>query len=418
VGGPRSFNRGISFVAAFVLKERAPMTRRAETARDGSSRGVLFGRRFTLCTLFGFRLNLDVSWLFLVLLVTWSLAAGFFPMRVPGLTPVIYWSMGIAGTVGLMASLVFHELSHSLVARRFGMRIRGITLFIFGGVAEMTDEPPSAMAELLMALAGPAASLVLSALLYALALIGVTAGAPVAFNVVTVYLSLINLALAVFNLVPAYPLDGGRVLRALLWRWKNDIRRATRLAAAAGSGFGFLLMAMGFFAAIVGHDVITGVWWFIIGLFLHSAARAAYMQVMMRDLLCNTMAAALMTAYPITVPPGITLAALVEDFIYAHHHQQFPVVDHGRLVGVVGAREVRSVPRGQWAVQSVAEVMAPCTDANCIDAHTPAQRALSLMNETGNTRLAVTDRGQLVGILTLKDLLRVIALRLDLETRG
>lgn len=394
------------------------MARRAQATGHDSNRGVLFGRRLTLCTLFGFRLNLDVSWLFLVLLVTWSLAAGFFPARVPGLTPATYWSMGIAGTIGLMASLVFHELSHSLVARRFGMRIRGITLFIFGGVAEMTDEPPSATAELLMALAGPAASLVLGALFYAVASIGVAAAAPMAFNVVAAYLGLINLMLAVFNLVPAYPLDGGRVLRALLWGWKNDIRWATRLAAAAGSGFGFVLMAMGLFAVIIGHDLITGLWWFVIGLFLHSAARASYTQVMIRDVLGNTTAAALMTADPITVSPEITLAALVENFIYTYHHEQFPVVDHGRLLGMVGAREARGVPRGEWAARSVSEVMAPRTDVNCIDARTPAQRALSLMNETANTRLAVTDHGQLVGILTLKDLLRVIALRIDLEGRG
>jgi CBS domain-containing protein len=250
------------------------------------------------------------------------------------------------------------------------------------------------------------------------AAIGVATGAPVAFNVVVAYLSLINLALAVFNLVPAYPLDGGRVLRALLWRWKNDIRRATRLAAAAGSGFGFLLMAMGIFAVIVGHDVVTGLWWFVIGLFLQGAARASYMQVMARDMLGNTTVAALMTADPITVPPDFTLAAFVEDFIYTYHHEQFPVVDHGRLIGMVGAREVRRVPRGEWAARSVAEVMAPCTDVNCIDAGRPAQRALGLMNETGNTRLAVTEQGRLVGILTLKDLLRVIALRIDLEGRG
>ena len=387
-------------------------------ATGGSDRGVLFGRRVTLCTLFGFRLNLDVSWLFLVLLVTWSLAAGFFPARAPGLSPAIYWSMGIVGAIGLMASLVFHELSHSLVARRFGMRIRGITLFIFGGVAEMTDEPPSAVAELLMALAGPAASLVLGILFYTLAALGAAAGAPAAFAVVAAYLGLINLALAVFNLVPAYPLDGGRVLRAVLWGWKGDIRWATRLAAAAGSVFAFLLMAMGLFAAIVGHDLIAGVWWFVIGLFLHGAARASYLDILTRDLLGTATAADLMTAAPVTVPPELSLADLVEHFIYAYHHEQFPVVGPGGLLGMVGAREVKLRPRAEWATRRVAEVMTPCTAANCVDARTPAPQALRLMNESGNSRLAVTDRGDLVGILTLKDLLGLIALKLDLERGG
>ena len=233
--------------------------------------GMFFGRRMTLFTLLGFRVQLDMSWLFLALLVTWSLAKGFFPIEAPGLPAATYWWMGIAGTIGLLFSLVLHELSHSLVARRYGMTIRGITLFIFGGVAELADEPPSAKAELWTALAGPAMSLLIAVLFTAIGGLGGESRWPPPAVGVAAYLGTINFALAGFNLVPAYPLDGGRVLRAALWRWKGDLHWATRQASRVGGGFAFLLMAAGALQLINGN-FIGGVWWFLIGLFLRNAS--------------------------------------------------------------------------------------------------------------------------------------------------
>jgi len=388
---------------------------REGTARDDpSAKDAWRGHRFTLFSLFGFKVRVDISLVFLALLVTWSLASAVFPPQLPGLERATYWWMGVAGTIGLFFSLIFHELSHSLVARRYGLPIRGITLFIFGGVAEMSDEPPSAKAEFWMALAGPAASILLALLAWALAGLGAAAGVPEPVTAVVRYLALINAVLAVFNLVPAYPLDGGRVLRAALWWRRGDIVAATRTAARAGSTFALILMGMGVLQVVTGNFV-GGIWFFLIGMFLRSAARGSYMDILTRGMLAGAPVRRFMTRDPVTVPPGITLQALVEDYVYAHHHEQFPVVDGERLIGSVGVRQLKATPRESWPHRTVAEIAEPSSDVNTVDAETDAAKALSLMTRSGRSRLLVTERGRLVGILALKDLLAILSLKIELE---
>ncbi len=388
---------------------------RAGTARDdASAKDAWRGHRFTLFSLFGFKVRVDISLLFLALLVTWSLASAVFPRQLPGLDHATYWWMGVAGTIGLFFSLIFHELSHSLVARRYGLPIRGITLFIFGGVAEMSDEPPSAKAEFWMALAGPAASILLALSAWALSELGAEAGVPEPVTAVVGYLALINAVLAVFNLVPAFPLDGGRVLRAALWWRRGDIVAATRSAARAGSAFALLLMGMGVLQVVTGNFV-GGIWFFLIGMFLRSAAERSYMDILTRGMLAGAPVRRFMTRDPVTVPSGITLQALVEDYVYAHHHEQFPVVDGDRLVGSVGVRQLKATPRESWPHRTVAEIAEPSSDDNTVDAETDAAKALSLMTRSGRSRLLVTERGRLVGILALKDLLALLSLKIELE---
>ncbi len=388
---------------------------REGTARDDpSAKDAWRGHRFTLFSLFGFKVRVDISLVFLALLVTWSLASAVFPPQLPGLDRATYWWMGVAGTIGLFFSLIFHELSHSLVARRYGLPIRGITLFIFGGVAEMSDEPPSAKAEFWMALAGPAASILLALLAWALSGLGAAAGVPEPVTAVVAYLALINAVLAVFNLVPAYPLDGGRVLRAALWWRKGDIVAATRSAARAGGAFALLLMGLGVLQVVTGNFV-GGIWFFLIGMFLRSAARGSYMDILTRGMLAGAPVRRFMTRDPVTVPPGITLQALVDDYVYAHHHEQFPVVDGERLIGSIGVRQLKATPRESWPHRTVAEIAEPASDVNTVDAETDAAKALSLMTRSGRGRLLVTERGRLVGILALKDLLAILSLKIELE---
>lgn len=388
---------------------------REGTARDDpSAKDAWRGHRFTLFSLFGFKVRVNISLVFLALLVTWSLASAVFPPQLPGLDRATYWWMGVAGTIGLFFSLIFHELSHSLVARRYGLPIRGITLFIFGGVAEMSDEPPSAKAEFWMALAGPAASILLALLAWALSGLGAAAGVPEPVTAVVAYLALINAVLAVFNLVPAYPLDGGRVLRAALWWRKGDIVAATRSAARAGGAFALLLMGLGVLQVVTGNFV-GGIWFFLIGMFLRSAARGSYMDILTRGMLAGAPVRRFMTRDPVTVPPGITLQALVDDYVYAHHHEQFPVVDGERLIGSIGVRQLKATPRESWPHRTVAEIAEPASDVNTVDAETDAAKALSLMTRSGRGRLLVTERGRLVGILALKDLLAILSLKIELE---
>src|SRR6516164_7084163 len=213
----------------------------------------MFGRRFRLFKLLGFQVQLDVSWLIIAVLVTWTLAVGVFPHRFLGLAPATYWIMGAVGACGLFGSIVFHAFAHSLVARRFGTEMSGITLFVFGGVAEMKEEPRSPKAEFFIAIAGPLSSVLLVAVFLAMAQWGKAVGWPPQVYGVLGYLGWINAILVVFNLVPAFPLDGGRVARSIIWSWNKNFRAATRIVTAIGSGFGLLLTGLGILSFVLGN---------------------------------------------------------------------------------------------------------------------------------------------------------------------
>jgi Zn-dependent protease len=374
----------------------------------------MFTKRYPLFKLLGFEVKIDLTWLILAILVTASLAQGLFPILYEGLTVETYWLMGIAGTLGLFFSIVFHELAHSLVARQFGFPIKGITLFIFGGVAEMDEEPPSAKSEFYMAIVGPIASFVLAFAFYGLYTFTTAFNGPTPVAGTAFYLSYLNGLLAVFNLVPAFPLDGGRVLRAALWGWKKNFRRATRIASNIGSGFGIALMMLGALA-FLGGNFIGGMWWILIGLFLRNAAGMSYQQMMMREALHGEPVRRFMNASPVTVTPDISLQELVEDYIYKYHYKMFPVVEGSRPVGCISVKEVQGVPKDEWSQRQVKDVMEPCSKENTIDPNTDAMKAWSIMNQSGKNRLLVVEKGQLVGIIALRDLMKFISLKLDLE---
>jgi len=374
----------------------------------------VFGKRVVLFELLGFKVQADMSWLLLALLVTWSLAEGFFPGLYPGLRPLSYWSMGAVGAIGLFFSIVLHELSHSLVARRYGLLIKGITLFIFGGVAEMEEEPANAKVEFRMAIAGPLASFALAAGFYILSEIARVAELPVTVLGVTRYLAFINGVVAIFNLVPAFPLDGGRVLRAALWHVKGDLPWATRIAARSGEFFGLGLIFLGVLSVLSGQ-FIGGMWWFLIGLFLRGAAGASYYQLMTRQAFEGEPVSRFMTVDPIAVPPGLSIAELVEAYIYRFHYDLFPVVEGERVLGLVSTRQVRQLPREVWDDRSVADIMEICSRENCITPSTDTVKALSVMRRSGNSRLLVVEDGRLAGIVALKDLLEFLSLKMDLE---
>jgi len=374
----------------------------------------MFGKRIKIFSLLGFEVRVDLSWLVLAVLVTWSLAKGVFPDYFENLPEQTYWLMGAAGALGLFLSIIFHELSHSLIARRFGIPMKGITLFIFGGVAEMTEEAPSAKAEFWMALIGPASSLLLSAVFFVISRYGEGAGWPVPAVGILAYLAWINIALAVFNLVPAFPLDGGRILRAVLWGLKNNLQWATRVTSKLGSGFGILLIIFGLYFIIQGQ-FIGGIWWFLIGMFVRSAAQMSYQQLLTRKALEGEMVRRFMVTDPVTVPPTISLHQLVDHYIYRHHFKMYPIVEGGKLTGYVTLRQLKEVPHDQWDRVMVREVAQPCSPAMTVPPDTDALQALSIMNRTGSSRLMVVEDDRLVGIIALKDLLQFLSLKLALE---
>jgi len=373
----------------------------------------MFGKKIKLFDLLGFTVNIDLSWILIAVLIVWSFSTSLFPSQLKGLSSASYWLMGILGAAAFFASIVFHELCHSLVARLFGIRMKGITLFIFGGVAEMDEEPPSAQAEFLMAAAGPASSLVLSGLFW-LSFTAVSPSWPAAGAVLR-YLSRINLVLALFNLVFAFPLDGGRMLRSALWWWTRNLKWSTRISAQIGSFFGSALIAFGVISMVFTSNFMAGLWPAVLGMFLRAAARNAYQHLLTRRSLEGEPVRRFMTQNPVTVPPDLSLLDLVEQYIYVYHHQIYPVVRGGELVGCVTPRHVKEIPTEEWSEHTVSEVATPAYDVPRVDLNEDAMKALSFMNSSGHTRLLVMEGEHLAGIVTLRDLLEFLSLKIELE---
>jgi Zn-dependent protease/predicted transcriptional regulator len=375
-------------------------------------------RGYHLFTLFGFEVKLDLSWLLLALLISWSLGAGWFPQHYPELSSHAYAWMGVSVAIGVFFSIVFHEFSHSIVARHFGMPIRGITLFIFGGVAEMEEEPPNPKAEFLMAIAGPISSFLLAALLWTAASIAQGAGGPQTVVGVLSTLAVVNLTVAVFNLAPAFPLDGGRVLRAALWHRRRDLHEATFVSSRIGRGFGTALMILGV-VAFVGGNLIGGMWWFLIGVFVRGAAGASYQQLVLKDTVEGQPVRQFMRSEPVTVPPSTSIAEWVEDYVYRHHYKMYPVMDGSRLLGCITVDSLKDIRREDWPSTTVADLMEQRSDANTIDADTDTMALLTdILKPGGRARFMVVENDRLVGIIALKDLLELISLKLQIEAPG
>ena len=374
----------------------------------------MFGKRITLFRLLGFEVKLDLSWLIIAVLISWSLARAVFPAYFEGLSATSYWLMGIAGALGLFVSVVIHEFCHSIVARRFGLAMKGITLFIFGGVAEMEEEPKDAKTEFFMALAGPLASVVLAGVFYGLTALSSGLSWPIQLTGVLAYLWPINLVLAAFNLIPAFPLDGGRVLRSALWAITGRLRWATKISSTIGSGFGLLIIIVGIIFFFRG-DLFGGIWWFLIGMFVRNASQGSYRQLVTRDLLEGEKVSRFMATDPVTVPYYISLEQLVEDYVYVHHHKMYPVVQEEELVGCITTRMIKEIAREEWSQNTVKATSTPCSKENTIGPDVEAIEALNRMRKSGNSRLMVIEEGRLVGILALKDLLEFLALKLELE---
>jgi Zn-dependent protease/CBS domain-containing protein len=372
----------------------------------------MFGRPIPLFSLRGIPIRLDASWFVIALLITWSLAVAVFPTLQPGLGRPAYWAMGVMGTLGLFGSIVLHEFCHAVVARRHDIPMNGITLFVFGGVAEMGGEPPTARAELRMAAAGPAASIGIGIL--ALALAELSRGWwPPAVTVLS-YLGTINIVLAAFNLLPAFPLDGGRIFRAAVWRRTSDLRRATHAATRLGIAFSVLFMAIGVVRAVTG-DLLGGVWLVLIGMFLRQAADASYQQLLVRRVLEGESVRRFMTVSPVTLRPTLTLADFLKDYVYRYHHKLYPVQDNGRLLGAISTDQLRGVAREEWKYRTVGTLTTPWSADTAVTPDTGALQALARMRQTGHSRLLVVENGRLVGILSVRDLLDFLSLKLELE---
>jgi Zn-dependent protease len=373
-------------------------------------------RSITSFEILGVRIGIDASWILLATLIAWSLATGVFPSLHKGLAPISYWGMAAFTVVGLGVSIILHELSHTLVARSLGIPITSITLFIFGGVADMAEEPNAPKSEMAMAIAGPLMSVVLGGAFLGLAALVVPSVSAEAYGVLH-YLGVVNLTLAAFNMLPAFPLDGGRVLRAGLWMASGDLAASTRRAAHLGEGVGVGMMALGGLAALAGQ-VVGGLWWVVLGLFLRTVAKSYGQDVETRRMLAGVEVREVMTPDPITASAVMTLQDFVEERLYRFHHDLFPVVDGDRVVGTAGYKEVKAVPREAWPTTRLGDACTSAAEAPAVDAGADAAQALRQMQRAGAGRLLVMEGDRLVGVLALKDLMGRLRLEAELASPG
>ncbi|MCZ0813774.1 site-2 protease family protein [Roseovarius sp. EGI FJ00037] len=375
----------------------------------------MFGKKIDLFSILGFRVSLDFTWFFLAILIVWSLSWGYFPAVIEGLNRNAALVLGIVGAFGLFFSILFHEFSHAIVARRFDIPITGITLFIFGGVAELEKEPPSAKSEFLMAIAGPIASYVLAVVFYTVAVVLSPATAEMPVAAVFSYLALINTVLATFNLLPAFPLDGGRVFRAAVWWWSGDLQRATRLAAGTGRILGTFLMVLGLFSVVSGNFV-AGMWQALIGLFIIGAARSSEVQMIMKSHLNDVPVRQLMVSSPVTVPADMPVDEIIEDYIYRFGHKVFPVVRGDVLLGCVRLDDIGRLPVEDRARLTAGDILSRDGLERTVSSGSSVMDALDVMRKHNTSRLLVTRNGALAGILTMRDIMNYVAVRQEIQS--
>jgi Zn-dependent protease/CBS domain-containing protein len=360
---------------------------------------------FNLGKVFGIEVRLHYTWFIIFILVTVSLVY-------PNWSQGFSWGMGILTSLLFFASVLAHELAHSLVGRANDIPIKSITLFIFGGVAQMTKEATKASAEFKMAAAGPACSLVIGGLFGLIWFLTKGIVSPIAE--MAGWLAFINVALAVFNLIPGFPLDGGRVFRSLMWRFSGDYKRSTKIATRVGQGVAYAFMGGGILMVFLLQEWISGLWLVFIGWFLQNAASSSYRQAQWQEALRGVIASQVMTPYFIIVPPNTTLTQLVRGYVLPTGQRFFLVANESGFKGILTLRNIKSVPQSNWDMTPVEKIMVP---ADRLKVARPEQDALSIidqMNENDINQMPVLHQGKIVGIITRDNLIRALRTRTDL----
>jgi Zn-dependent protease/CBS domain-containing protein len=387
--------------------------------------GIRVGR------IFGIDIHIDWSWVFIFLLVTWNLAAGLFPQWHPDWTPMLSWSVAIAAALLFFASVLLHELAHSVVAKAQGLPVRRITLFLFGGVSNIEREPQSPRIEFLMAVVGPVTSIILGIAFLFLGRMTSAGSAgtvndPVSFfsrlsplSTLLLWVGPINIGLGVFNLIPGFPLDGGRILRSALWAMTDDLQKATRWAARVGQLIGWLLiiagiaMVFGVNVPVFGTGLIGGLWLAFIGWFLSNAAAGSYQQLVIQDLLEDVPVARLMRSNVMAVAPNLPVSSLIYDLVMNIDEHAFAVMEGDRMIGLVCLEDVRKLPREAWERTMVSEIMTPVDRLAIATPEEDASNALSELTNRDVRQLPVLQNGRLVGMLRRRDILRWLQLHSD-----
>lgn len=360
--------------------------------------------------IFGIDINIDSSWLVIFILFSWVLSATYFPQKFHDWPRGLYWFIGGITSLLIFASVLVHELAHSFVALKQGEKVRGITLFLLGGVAQITEEPKQPLREFTMALVGPIASLSVAFLFLILSFI--LRGISQPLQASASYLAMINTVLAIFNLFPGFPMDGGRVLRSIIWKVTGNLKKATKIASKIGQGFAFFLIFVGILQILRAN--FLGLWLIFIGWFLHSAAVRGYNQVMVEAMLRGVRAEDLMTKNFETVTIDLSVQSLVDDYILKKRERVFLVSDKGSLKGIVCLEDVKSTPSEKWAMTKVGEIMTPKEKLEAVSPDADGSQVLKSITAKDIHQIPVMEGEKIAGIICRSDILRFIQLRSEL----
>lgn len=373
-------------------------------------------RIIKLFTLFGIAIYIHYSWFIIFALVTYSLASSYFPFQLPDQPKSTYWLMGVVSALLLFVSVLLHELAHSIVAKKGELKVDKIVLFLFGGVSQIAEEPKSAKEEFKMAFAGPLVSFILAGIFGIIWLFFLMPFGYLVLSSIFAYLAIINLILGVFNLLPGFPLDGGRILRAYWWNKTKDLNRATLVATNVGKGISLLMMLLGAFQIFTGY-LIGGVWLVFIGFFLRQAAEAGYQRVLIRDLLSGVKVKELMSQNPICVSPEITISQLVDEYLMKYRFTSFPVCQSGRVLGIITLNSVKQISKESWNQKTIKSSITPISYEFILHPEEEAVEALRKIITSDLGRLPVVEGDRIIGILSRKDIMNLLVIKTDLAPK-
>lgn len=383
--------------------------------------------------LLGVAIRLHWSWFLAVFLIAWTLAAGFFPQTLSEYAGEVgvYWGLGLVAALGLFVSVVLHEMGHAIVAKYFDIPIRGIRLFVFGGVAELGSEPKKPSHEILVALGGPAVTVVLI-VVYFVSFSLIAAGGSVVWDITDgvpnlqggsllaaggaaflFYLGMINTVVLVFNMIPAFPLDGGRVLRGIVWSATGSYLTSTRVAGGFGIAFSWLLFVGGALM-VFGGNLLGGVWFFFLGNFLQNAAQSSMAYAQLQQLLHGVRIAEMMRRQPITIAANLTLREVADQYFLRFPYKAYPVVEDGKFLGILTLRAMQELPQDQWPHLDAGEVVLRGDPVPIVHPEEPVLQALQKLAESGQSRLGVVENGVLVGLLCGRDVMDLMEIRAGL----
>ncbi len=361
----------------------------------------------TLFKIKDIEVQLHISWIIIFTLISFSMATGYLPMNYPEVQPYIYWLFGAGIALLMLASVLLHELSHSLVSKSLGVEVKTITLFIFGGIAQMDEEPDTPIKELKIAIAGPIMSVFLFIFFSVLAyLVNIISSSELLIGAIR-YISTINLVLAVFNMVPAFPMDGGRVLRSIIWKVKDDLTFATKIASSMGDMFGYFLIFLGLYWAFTG-DIANGIWFVFIGWFIKNLSESSYQNMLMSDMFNKIHIREFMTKDVVSIERSVSVEKVIKEYFYKYKYNSFPVVEGEEVKGIINVERLKDVDRERRAQTPVGEIALPIEDKYTVDPKCKVKTAMDKIFSNDLGRVLVIEDEKLLGIISRTDILNYI----------